>query len=133
LLVLPLAPLLPAAAAADDIELKSTLVRVTVFPAGAEAVREAGLELAAGDHVIVVRDLPEHLVDSSLRVEGEADQALDIGSVDSKRIFIATGGKDDVLNQTERKKIEDEIEKMQDEKALMEARVAAAQTQRRLM
>lgn len=133
LLALLLFPMVPVAALAEDVEVKSALTGVTVFPSGAEVVREAELELKQGDHVIVVRDLPERLVDSSLRIEGEADGGLEIGAVDSKKLFIETGTGAGMLSETEREKLEKEIETLQDEKALLAARTEAARTQRRLM
>lgn len=133
LLSVMLLPLLASAASADEFDVKSALNAVTVFPSGAEAVRSAEFQVPAGDHVIIVRDLPERLIDSSLRVEGEAAGGLEIGAVDSKKVYVDLAAGDGMLSASERERLEKEIEKLEDEKALLAARVAAAETQRRLM
>ena len=118
---------------AKDIEVKSSVSQVTVFPSGAQIVRQVKTDLVTGDQTIVIKGLPERLVRSSLRVEGTGEAAFEIGSVDSKRILVDVIGKEGVLDKTERKRLEQEIERLSDENALILARIRAAETQRRLI
>ena len=72
-------------------------------------------EARGGDHVILFTDLPARAIHSSIRVEGKAAGALEIGSVDSRRVFVPRT--DDAVAATERKRVEDDIEKLKDDKA----------------
>ena len=69
------------------------------------------VKLERGDHVILFTDLPARAMASSIRVEGKATGRLEIGSVDSRRMFVPRT--DDAVAATERKRIEDAIEKLQ--------------------
>jgi len=66
----------------------SKIDAVTLFPRGAEITRLAKIELEEGEHEIILRDLPQGLVQNSLRVEGKADERLEIGAVDSRTVHI---------------------------------------------
>ena len=133
ILALPTLPLMSLAALADDIDATSAISQVTVFPSGAQVTRTAKITLPAGEHTIILRDLPERLVDSSLRVEGEGGGAFRIGGVDSKRIYVDVETGEGQLGDDERKRLEKQIEGLRDEKARLEARIHTAETQRRLM
>ena len=67
----------------------------------------------------------------SIRVEGKATAKLEIGSVDSRRVFVART--DDAVAATERKRVEDAIEKLKDERAVLTASVQAAEAQKTLI
>ncbi len=114
-------------------EVKSSVTRVVVFPSGAQVVRSAKIDLVAGDQTIVLKGLPERLIGSSLRVEGEGDARFEIGAVDSKKVLVELIAKDNILDKSERKKLEKEIERLGDEVSLLRARMDAAQTQRKLI
>jgi uncharacterized protein (TIGR02231 family) len=118
-------------AAADEIPVTSRLETVTVFPAGAEATRTARLTLAKGEHALVLSDLPAEAVPGSIRVDGKATAGLDIQSVDTRRRYIPRA--DQEALQAERKGIEDEIEKLRDERGLVQGQEDAAQTQKTLL
>ncbi|MCP4937000.1 MAG: mucoidy inhibitor MuiA family protein [bacterium] len=122
-----------SSAQAAEILVKSAVTKVTVFPSGAQIVRIAKIELPAGDQTIVLQDLPERLIPGSLRVEGAGEKGFEIGSVDSKRIYVNVKDKEGVLDKSERKQLEDIIEKLGDDMTLLTSRISAAQTQRRLM
>src|SRR6185369_14175176 len=81
------AAVLPAAAA--EIEAKSQIDAVTVYPDGASVTRLIRLDLPAGDNTLLVRDFPLTLDPSSLRVEGEGGAA---GDRRRRRAAAATGG-----------------------------------------
>src|SRR5690349_13802574 len=111
-LVLLVFPALIATAQAADVKATSRIDAVTVFPSGAELTRIGKVKLAAGDHVLLFADLPARAIPSSIRVEGKATGKLEIGSVDSRRMFVPRT--DDAVAATERKRVEDAIEKLKD-------------------
>lgn len=125
------AAVLAGRAAADEIPVTSRLETVTVFPAGAEATRAARLALAKGEHTLIFDDLPAEAVPSSIRVDGKATAGLDIQSVDTRRRYIPRA--DQEALQAERKGIEDEIEKLRDERGLVQGQEDAALTQKTLL
>jgi uncharacterized protein (TIGR02231 family) len=126
-----LAAILASAAAADEIPVTSRLETVTVFPSGAEATRTGRLSLGKGEHTLVFSDLPAEAVPGSIRVDGKATAGLDIQSVDTRRRYIPRA--DQEALQTERKSLEDEIEKLRDERGLIQGQEDAAQTQKTLL
>src|SRR5690606_2591352 len=64
---------------AGELPARSTVDSVTVFPSGAELRRIVRLQLSAGDHTVIIDDLPQQAVASSIRVEGKATGKLQIG------------------------------------------------------
>jgi len=123
--------LLASTAGAMSAEIKATsrIDAVTVYPAGAELTRVGRVQMERGDHVLLFTDLPAQAVAGSIRVEGRATGTLEIGSVDTRRVFVPRS--DSVA--TERKQVEEAIEKLKDEKALLQAAVDAAQAQKTLI
>src|SRR6185295_8857527 len=87
-LALLVLPALVSGAYAADIKGTSRIDAVIVFPSGAELTRLGKVRLEAGDHVVLFADLPARAIASSIRVEGKATGKLDIGSVDSRRMFV---------------------------------------------
>ncbi len=123
--------LLGLAAHAAEQDIQSKIVRVQVFPSGAEITRVAKTKLDTGDHTIVLGDLPAQAIPGSIRVEGNATGTLRIGSVDSRRLFVA---RDDALRVAgERQSLEDKIENLKDELSVLKGRIDAAQAQRTLI
>lgn len=120
-----------APAAAQGVPVSSRIDSVLVFPSGAEITRIAKIKLEAGQQTLVFADLPAQADASSIRVEGKANGGLEIGAVDSRRIFVS---RDDAqAAASARRRIEDEIEGLQDQKALIEGQIAASETQARLI
>ena len=130
-IALALLPVAASTALAADIKGTSRIDAVTVFPTGAEIRRVGKLKLERGDHVILFADLPARAIAGSIRVEGKATGKLEIGSVDSRRVFVART--DDAVAATERKRIEDAIEKLKDERAALSANAQAAEAQKTLI
>jgi uncharacterized protein (TIGR02231 family) len=120
----------PAALAAD-IKGTSRVDSVTVFPTGAEVRRVGKVKLDRGDHVILFADLPARAISGSIRVEGKATGKLEIGSVDTRRVFVPRT--DESVTASERKKIEDAIEKLKDERGVLTASAQAAEAQKALI
>ena len=68
---------------------------------------------------------------ASIRVEGKATGKLEIGSVDTRSVSVPRA--DDAVAATERRRVEDAIEKLKDDKAALQASVVAAETQKTLI
>ncbi len=124
-------PSLPRAAHAADIKGTSKIESVTVYPQGAEVTRIGKVKMERGEHVILFNDLPTNAVAGSIRVEGKATGRLEIGSVDTRRVKVPST--DEAVAATERKRIEDAIEKLRDDRAQLSATVEAAETQKTLI
>jgi uncharacterized protein (TIGR02231 family) len=75
--------------------------------------------------------VPADAVPGSIRVEGLATGKLEIGSVDSRRLMVAST--DVALAASERRRIEDEIEILRDQRGTAEAQFQAAETQKLLI
>jgi uncharacterized protein (TIGR02231 family) len=116
---------------ADEVPASSRVDAVTVFLSGAEVTRTARLSLAKGEHTLVFSDLPVEAVPGSIRVDGKATAKLDIQSVDTRRRYVPRA--DQANLQAERKSLEDEIEKLRDERGLVQGQQDAAQTQKTLL
>ena len=121
---------LPAIAA--DVPATSEIDAVTVFPQGAEVTRIARVKLEVGSHVIIVRDLPSGLLPDSIRVQGEATGALELGAVDS-RVFYLSELENTEANASERKRLEDQLVKLFDQQSALNDEIAAAEQQRQLI
>src|SRR6476646_1548505 len=130
-LALLVLPAFLSAAHAADVKGTTRVDAVTVFPSGAEITRVGKVKLERGDHIILFTDLPARAVHSSIRVEGKATGAVVSGSVDSCRVFVPRT--DDAVAATERKRVEDAIEKLKDDKAVLQTAVQAAEMQKTLI
>ena len=117
--------------AADEVPAASRVDTVTVFLTGAEVTRTARLNLDEGEHTVVFNDLPAEAVPGSIRVDGKATAKLAIESVDTRRRYVARA--DQATLQAERKSIEDEVERLRDERGLAQGQQDAAQTQKMLL
>lgn len=119
-------------AVAADVPATSEIDAVTVFPQGAEVTRIARVKLEPGGHVIIVRDLPSGLLADSIRVQGEATGALELGAVDS-RVFYLSELENAEAQASERKRLEDQIVLLYDRQAALNDEIAAAEQQRQLI
>jgi uncharacterized protein (TIGR02231 family) len=119
------------AAAAAEIKGASRIDAVTVYPAGAEVVRTARTKLDAGEHTLLFADLPAEAVAGSIRVEGKATGKLEIGAVDTRTVSVPRT--DDAAVASERRKVEEAIESLKDERAALQIAVQAAETQKKLL
>ncbi|MCU0736032.1 MAG: mucoidy inhibitor MuiA family protein, partial [Methylotetracoccus sp.] len=121
----------PAVAPAADLPVPSRVDAVTIFPQGAEVSRVAKVRLEKGMHTVILSDLPPDAVPSSIRVEGLATGKLEIGSVDSRRLMVPST--DVAVAASERRRIEDDIQILRDQRSSAEAQMNAAQTQKDLI
>jgi uncharacterized protein (TIGR02231 family) len=117
---------------AAEMTIPSKVDAVTVFPSGAEIARVFDVKLAAGSHVLVLADLPAAVAESTIRVEGETAGALEIGSVDARPIVVKVPSSTGVSDESERKRIEDEIKRLRDERGGLDGVIAAANAQKAL-
>jgi uncharacterized protein (TIGR02231 family) len=127
--LLSLMALMAAASSAFAADVKGTskIDGVTVFPSGAEVIRTTKIKLEAGEHAVLLQDLPGQAIGASIRVEGKATGKLEIGSVDVRTLMVPLA--DPGAGQLARKKIEDEIERLRDERDAVEAVAQTAKAQ----
>ena len=118
--------LTPAFAA--EIPALSRIDAVTVFPSGAEVTRIADAKLEAGEHSLIFDSLPGDLQTETIRVEGTSGGAIEIGSVDSKLVYLPSTTLDE-----SRRRIERDLEALQDERGALEQAITDAEYQKSLM
>ena len=117
--------------AAAEIPGTSAIATVTVFPRGAEVTRTAQLKVTQGDHTLIFRDLPAQAIQGSIRVEGRSTGRLEIGSVDTRKVKVPR--LDPTTSQSEQRRLEMAIEKLEDERAAVTAEVQAAEAQKKFI
>ncbi len=110
-------------AQAADVDARSAVDAVTVYPDGASVTRILTVDLPAGDNTAVLRDFPLTLDPSSLRVEGEAGAKLTIGAIDAKPPRAAPP-----VNLPE---LDKRIEALKDERANLQGAIDAATARRK--
>ncbi len=113
---------------AATIQAQSRIDAVTVFPSGAEVTRAAEAQIMAGEHALVFDGLPGDLMPETIRVEGDALGAVEIGSVDTKLVYVSAADADQ-----QRKSILVQIEALQDERTVLDQTIADAEYQKALM
>ncbi len=108
---------------AADISLPSRIDAVTVFPDAAAVTRLGEAKLPAGQHVVLLRGLPATLDPASIRVEGQADGPLTIGSADIRRAPADTAPSED--NQKRLRDLRGELSKVRGRIEAIEAQKKA--------
>lgn len=114
-----------------EVKATSIIDSVIVYPTGAEVARVGKSAVERGEHTLLFADLPAEAIASSIRVEGKATGKLEIGSVDTRIVNVPRT--DEQVAATERRRIEQAIEKLRDERGMLEASIKAAETQKRLI
>lgn len=99
---------------AAQINADSSIKSVTIYPGSAKVTRVSKITLKAGDNDIVINNLPLNLNESSLRVSGEGEGSISLGSVELSREI-----KFDVVQQQE-KDIRDKIEKAKENRQIIQ-------------
>lgn len=69
---------------AADMDATSAIDTVTVYPDGATVTRVIAIDLPSGDSTLIAKDFPLGLDTSSIRVEGEGNAKLTIGTIDAR-------------------------------------------------
>jgi uncharacterized protein (TIGR02231 family) len=131
LIALSLSLALCGGAMGAEIKGISRIDAVTVYPAGAEIVRTARVTLERGEHTVLFADLPAEAVAASIRVEGKATGKLEIASVDTRSLSVPRA--DDAAAASERRRVEEAIERLKDERAALQVSIQAAETQKKLV
>ncbi len=111
---------LPALAA--DIPVASRPDAVTVFPDGASVTRRLTVTVPAGEHVLVIDDLPLTADPGSIRLQGAGTGSLAINAVDARQ-----------PRQTERRDpaLVQRLETLKDERQALDDRIAAERVRKR--
>ena len=127
---LPLAVSLAALAAANpalaaDVDAKSRIDSVTVYPDAAAITRVSEIDVPAGAATLLFKGLPLAIDPASLRVEGEASGRLAIGFVEA-RLMPADMAAPDTAGNTR-------LKHLHDSRAIVAARLAAFETKRDMM
>jgi uncharacterized protein (TIGR02231 family) len=104
-------------AVAGEVEIRSTIEAVTVYPDGASVTRTIRVDLPRGDSTLIARDFPLTIDPSSLRVEGESAARLVIGSIDARTPKPEPPGSSPEL--------EKKIEALRDERTVFDDKIAA--------
>lgn len=93
----------PAALLAEDIPLTSRLASATLYPSGATLTRDVVFEAPAGEHQLILTDLPPGTPLESVRVKVEG---ATMGSVTTRRDFTPPRHTDDAALQAAEAKVE---------------------------
>jgi uncharacterized protein (TIGR02231 family) len=110
-------------ARAADLDARSAVDAVTVYPDGASVTRVLTVDLPAGDNTAVLKDFPLTLDPSSLRIEGEAGARLTIGAIDARPPRAAPP-----VNLPE---LDKRIEALKDERVNVQGTIDAANARRK--
>jgi uncharacterized protein (TIGR02231 family) len=113
---------------ADEIKAPSHIDSVTVFPQGADVIRAVDIQVSAGEHSLILDNLPSTIDVQSIRVEGVGGNGLEIASVDSKVVRLSSETID-----AQRKAINSQIEVLTDERAGLDQTISDAEYQRKLL
>ena len=115
--------LVAAPALAGEIDVRSAIESVTVYPDGATVTRTISVDLPQGDTTLIARDFPPGLDTSSLRVEGETVAPVVIGAIDAR------------APRSERPATAPELEKrleaLKDERAALDDQIGAQAARKR--
>jgi uncharacterized protein (TIGR02231 family) len=122
-LIVSCAIVVATSAGAAELEARSTIDSVIVYPDGAAVTRVIRADLPGGDSVLLARDFPPGLDPASLRVEGQGGAKLVIGAIDVRP------------PRAERPplspELENRIEALKDERGALDDKIAAATARRK--
>jgi uncharacterized protein (TIGR02231 family) len=105
----------------------SRIDAVTVFPQGADVVREIEIDLPAGEHSLILKDLPQTIDPQSIRIAGVSSEDLLVGSVDTRSKFQGES------NDGKRKAIETQIRDLQFERQALDLSISDYNQQRTIL
>jgi uncharacterized protein (TIGR02231 family) len=117
-----MAPVLHAA----DVVVTLPIDHVTVYRDSAIVTRAGTVELAAGDHRLIIRNLPDGLVPAGVRIAAKAGSAR-LGGIEIQRIT-----QDDLVNDSERS-LNKQLRSLNDQRDAIQDEVAAADNQLKLL
>jgi len=108
---------------AAQINTDSQIESVTVYPGSAKVTRVSKIKLIAGKNDLIINNLPLNLNQSSLRVSGEGQGSISLGSVEFSREIQL-----DVIQQRE-KDLRIKIENAQEKRRVIEDAITRNQSQ----
>lgn len=106
---------MPGTARAEDVETESKLRAVTVYSNRAMLTRQAIIEIPAGAHTVIFKNLPASLLPDSLRAEGKAAASVKFGALTNRMVMSA-----DLIAPKE-KELNDQLELLQDQRRAIES------------
>lgn len=121
-LTLALLTVSPASLMAAEIEADSTLTAATVYANRATLTRRAVIDIPAGEHTVVFKNMTPSMMTDSLRAEGEANGKVIMGALTHKMETSV-----DLVAPRE-KELNDQIQKLMDQIKVIEAEKAAIKT-----
>ena len=116
-LLLALSLPVPALAETNDNEVvaDSTIKAVTVYTGRAKVTREAVVDVPAGAHTLVFKDLPATLLPDSLRAEGKSKASVKFGAVAHKQVMSSQ------LTSAREQELNAKLQSLQDQRSLLDA------------
>lgn len=108
---------------AADIVADGALKAATVYADRAALERSASVNIPAGKHVIVFKDLPAQIMPDSLRAEGTGDAKVILGALTHKMVY-----QKDLVNEKEQA-LNKQLEDLQAQKDLIDAESDILDTQ----
>ncbi|RTZ62945.1 MAG: hypothetical protein DSZ29_07545 [Aquificaceae bacterium] len=108
---------------AEEVNVDSTISQVMIYPDSAMITRVATVSVPAGEHSLALTGLPLGLLESSLRVAGNATAGVQLGSVELQQRF------NKELVQENEKKLRDKIESLNEEKQVLVDSLAESKDQ----
>jgi uncharacterized protein (TIGR02231 family) len=115
------------AAFAAEFKPQSRVDAVTVFPQGADVVRSVSVDIPAGEHLLILSDLPQSVDPQSIRVEGASSGDLIVGSVDTRNAFQGDS------NDAARKTLESTLQDLQFERQALDQAMSDLNQQRQIL
>lgn len=115
-----------ATALADDLEVDSVIIRVTVFQNGAELTRSASMSIPAGEHRLILSDLPAGIDTDRLQIHVD-DPAVVLGT-----LAIEESHQGELVSAVERT-LQAELDQLQFERLEISDRIDTANTQLKLL
>lgn len=111
---------------ATDVIATLDIDHVTVYRDSAIVARTGTVELAAGDHRLVIRNLPDGLLPAGVRIAAKAGTAR-LGGIEIQRVT-----QDDLVNENERA-LNKQLVSLNDQRDAIQDEVAAAESQLKLL
>ena len=115
-----------AGSRADDLEVASSIDRVTVFLNGAEVTRIGTVTVPSGDHRLIIQNLPAGIDPARLRLN-VSSEAIRLGTL---QLAESHGGE---LVSDEERRLQSELDQLLYQRQEIADRVEAANTQLRLL
>lgn len=112
----------PAPLLAAEFAVASRIEAVTVFPDGASVTRRFAVDVPAGEHVLVLGDLPPGADPGSLRLAGAGEGRLTIGAVDARHPRMSERPDPEHVQR---------LQALQDERLSLDDRIAAERVRKR--